>query len=91
MRHTWYTLDNESYIEARINDMLFQTKMRLSSDREVNTRSIYTLLDWLGDIGGLLDALKYIGQMLMFPFFKFVRGDPISHGLVTSLFKRDSK
>ena len=65
--------------------------MRLSANRQSNTRSIYTLLDWLGDIGGLLDALKYIGQMAMFPFFKFIRVDPITHGLVTSLFKREAK
>ena len=48
-------------------------------------------MDWLGDIGGLLDALKYIGQIVMFPFFKFMRVDPIVHGLVTSLFKREAK
>ena len=29
--------------------------------------------------------------MAMFPFFKFIRVDPITYGLVTSLFKREAK
>ena len=51
--------------------------MYLSKDRKVYTRSIYTFLDCLGDVGGLFDALKYIGQFTMFFYFKFVGGDPI--------------
>ena len=73
------------------NDSLFQTKVRFSSARKVNYRSVYTLLDWLGDIGGLFDALKYIGQLVMFFVFRFVRVDPITHSLVTSIFKREAE
>ena len=70
---------------------VFYSKLRLSNDIEVNTRSIYTVLDWLGDVGGLVDALQYIGKLVMFFYFKFISDDPITHFLVTSLFKRENK
>ena len=31
-------------------------------------RSAYSLLDWLGDVGGLFDALRLIASMLAGPF-----------------------
>ena len=34
-------------------------------------RETYSMLDWLGDMGGLLDALYIIGAVLMHPFSKF--------------------
>ena len=34
-------------------------------------RQTYSLLDLLGDVGGLFDALKLIGGVLMFPFVQF--------------------
>lgn len=34
-------------------------------------RSVYSLLDFIGDVGGLLDGLKMIGQNLLFPFTSF--------------------
>lgn len=37
-------------------------------------RQTYSLLDLLGDVGGLFDALKLIGGGLMFPFAQFALG-----------------
>ena len=34
-------------------------------------RQTYSVLDWLGDLGGLIDALYYIGYYLMSPFSLF--------------------
>lgn len=33
----------------------------------VTERQTYSMLEWLGDIGGLFDALRYIGAMLIYP------------------------
>ena len=38
-----------------------------SPDYLVTSRQTYSLLDWLGDLGGLLDALRYIGMLFMAP------------------------
>jgi len=36
-------------------------------DQQVTERETYSLLEWLGDIGGFLDALKYIGRIIAAP------------------------
>ena len=43
-------------------------ELNFSQDLHVTTRQTYSLLDWLGDIGGLLDALRYTVQLLMLPY-----------------------
>ena len=52
----------------------------------LHKRQIYTLFEWLGDIGGLLDALNLIGGFIM-TFQMFIMGNPLEKFLVTSLFK----
>ena len=41
----------------------------MSPDIEVSKRQIYTILDLLGDIGGLLDALKAFGSIIVMLYF----------------------
>lgn len=38
--------------------------------RQIN-RQTYGFLDWLGDVGGLLDALFFIGDQIIGPFAAF--------------------
>ena len=59
---TWYNFDKEPISIKKKDkgnnlDAIFKFKFVLSPHRQIYKRSIYTLLDWLGDIGGLLDAL----------------------------------
>lgn len=63
--------------------------IRSSSVEVVINRSSYSLLDWLGDVGGLIDALFYLLSFLLGPFVshgyesfvlsKFFRLSPIQH------------
>ena len=53
-------------------------------------RSIYNGLDFLGDIGGLLDGLTAIGGFLM-SIFCFIFGNPLDSYLLNSLFKTEGK
>ena len=53
-------------------------------------RSIYNALDWLGDVGGLLDGLTTIGSF-MITIYSFIIGDPLDSYLLKSLFKTESK
>ena len=41
--------------------------IRLSPDLNVVNRETYGFLDWLGDIGGLLDGLKYLFGWIVAP------------------------
>ena len=46
----------------------------MSSDVIINKRSIYTGLDFLGDVGGLFDGLFGIGHFIIF-LFSYISGD----------------
>ena len=45
-------------------------RLALQSLRQIN-RQTYSLLDWLGDCGGLMDALFLIAEILVAPFASF--------------------
>ena len=42
-------------------------------DQNVTERQTYSFLEWLGDIGGLYDALRLIGLLTITPFGTFAR------------------
>ena len=69
---------------------LIEFQFDISPDRQVYHRSIYTVLDWLGDIGGLYDALHIIGALLMLSH-SIIRGDQLEAFLLRSVFKREVK
>ena len=43
----------------------------LDQDETIIERQTYSMLDWLGDIGGLADALHFIAQFVVEPFVDF--------------------
>ena len=59
-------------------------------DVKVYKRSIYNVFDWLGDIGGLLDALTAFGGIII-SLFTFVRGDQLEAFLLSTVYKKDAK
>ena len=71
----------------KFDDILFAFDFKLSLDQTRQKRSIYTLFDVLGDVGGLLDGLRLLGGILM-SIYTFIIGSPLKAFLVTSLFKR---
>ena len=40
-------------------------------DLHVIERQTYSLLDWIGDVGGLLDGLRIVGSFLIAPIAAF--------------------
>ena len=46
-------------------------------------RQTYSLLDWLGDTGGLLEILLHIGHTMMMPIASFT----LKKTLMTSFFR----
>ena len=57
----------------------------MSLDELNHSRIVYNLLDYLGDVGGCLDALKYLGTFLVWIF----TGDGLSNFLVSQFFQYD--
>ena len=47
-------------------------------------RQTYNLLEWLGDIGGLLDAMLFIAQLALWPVYNF----NVTNHLMKRLFRK---
>lgn len=58
-------------------------EINFSSDRNLINRSTYSLLDWLGDLGGLLDALYLFGFVMIHPIARFA----VDSKILSSLFR----
>jgi len=43
----------------------------MSPDKQVYNRQTYSLLDWMGDLGGLYDALILIAGLIVAPISAF--------------------
>ena len=54
-------------------------------------RQTYSLLEWVGDVGGLFDGLKLVGTILVAPFAAFaVQTEVLTSALKVHLFREDS-
>ena len=73
-------LDGKQEPYAALNFFLAPTQIQYK-------RSIYTALDFLGDVGGLLDGLRLVGNIIM-AGYTLTFGNPLNAFLMNSLFKR---
>ena len=68
----------------------FKISIKLDTESTLHTRQIYSGLDMLGDVGGLLDGLKLLGSGVMF-IFHLIRGDPLQDFLMKAIFKKGNE
>ena len=57
----------------------------MHGDVKIHKWSIYTILDLLGDVGGLFDALRAIASVIISLNFA-LRGSPIEQFLIEQIF-----
>ena len=57
--------------------------IELSQDEFMTERDTYSLLEWLGDVGGLFDMLRLMGSWLVVPFATF----RLSSQLLSKIFR----
>ena len=86
--YEYYTISmgepNKSMFATWPNEYKFTgIELQFSLDLGITERSSYSLLEWLGDCGGLLDALKLIAAALINPISRFF----LSLELLTGLFR----
>ena len=53
------TMDEE--VDGLVNGVMYESMITLQSDAVDEVRSIYTIWDALGEIGGLIDMLRLLG------------------------------
>ena len=51
----------------------------------VASRTVYTFLDWLGDVGGLMGIVVDFGALILM----FILGNGLSHLLISEVFKEE--
>mmetsp|Transcript_29120 Transcript_29120/g.36103 ORF Transcript_29120/g.36103 Transcript_29120/m.36103 type:complete len:133 (-) Transcript_29120:874-1272(-) len=78
---SWNTWPSPENLNARYKYVSIEYNMNL--DKMNWTRSTYSLLDWLGDLGGLMDILLKIGSLMTEPMAHFT----LQVTLMTSLFR----
>ena len=62
------------------NNVHVSVTFELDLDKSVIDRQVYSILDWLGDIGGLVEALFFIGSTILAVFtFKQFDALMVSH------------
>ena len=59
------------------------SEFKVSIDRQNYSRETYSLLDWMGDLGGLIDALIIVTNYIVAPF----AGYRLQAALTSSLFR----
>ena len=63
------------------------TYITVNSAKQMSVRQTYGLLDYFGDIGGLIDFLFYLATFILQPFSQFI----YSHHILTKLFRTKSE
>ena len=72
------------------DDIVMRLEFETSSNEISSSRSVYTLLDFLGDVGGLLDMCIIIAKIVWTIIFA-ISGSEINRYLVGNLFFKDAR
>ena len=73
--------EERTYNQHAISQFTFE----MHPDVIQQERSVYTVWDMFGDVGGLFDMLSYIGQWLV-GLISFVAGSPLNRFIFARLF-----
>ena len=82
---TFYPVGSED-LDITYNDTLGGFIITFSNQSTQHTRSIYSALDFLGDVGGLLDMLRLVALTFL-QFVALVTGSGIDAFLLGQIFK----
>ena len=70
-------------------DGIYSIQFSYSLDFFEHQRQIYSPLDFLGDVGGLADALLAIGAIAI-STFQFLFGNPMTEHMIKKIFEKDN-
>ena len=84
-KDSFYEITNVQELPAYYigdSELVLEFRFMMSLDELNHSRIVYNLLDYLGDVGGCFDALKYLGTILVWVF----TGDGLSNFLASRFF-----
>ena len=83
----FYTIDFEVSPFTEFEEGIFTLAIVMSKDVVWHNRQIYSLLELLGDIGGLSDALLIIGKIIMVGTIA-IKGNQLDDFLLENIFSK---
>ena len=89
-QRTWFEIkdpnpEKRTYVD---DSFLFSFEFKLNKDVIHHKRSVYTFLDLLGDLGGLMDALVGIMSCIVALYLNII-GCPMQEYLLKTLFLKN--
>ena len=63
---SWFSMEQTSFLTAKRESSMFDMRIYLSDNIQMYTRSVYSSLDVLKDVGGLLRGLTFAATILMY-------------------------
>ena len=67
------------------DQVLYSAKISLSLDSTEYERSVYTVWDWMGDVGGLFGTLSIIGAQIV-SLTSYISGNSLMRELIERLY-----
>ena len=67
------------------DDKIMQFVFTLDTDVLIHERSVYNILDLIGDVGGLIEGIGYITGAFLFVINLFIQ-NPMTQYLVSAIF-----
>ena len=82
-------MQTQSKLRNNGDTHLFEIEFFINQAESYHSRVIYGPLDFLGEVGGLADALIAIGYFLV-TILQFIFGNEMSTHLLTHIFEKDN-
>ena len=61
----------DTYKTSETNNKLATIQFRLDQDKINHTRIVYNFMDWLGDIGGIGEVLRFVFMVIFGNYLAF--------------------
>ena len=84
----FYSFEKDEAIHNDYNiNSLGGIDLYVSKELIHHNRSVYSVLDWLGDVGGLYSILIGLGHFIVTTIYNYIFGSRLEAFLITKIFK----
>ena len=88
--YTFYTFKKAALTQSvPRKSLLYQSQIYMSLDSIDYERSVYTLWDWMGDVGGLFGSLTIIGHCIV-SMTQYITGHGIVQEIIESIYRLEA-
>ena len=86
----YYEISRSENMPSANTDVVMSLEFEMNTDYISHVRHVYSFLDFLGDVGGLFDMLKIVGEVLV-SGVTLLAGSGLNRFIIASMFKFQEK